>query len=420
EDLIAQTPDEYVATAVKLARERDALAMLRAGLRERMRASPLCDGAGFARAIEGAYRAMWRDWCAAERMPVGGNESHAVRAADLMAPDAAEVMARRLLNAKSFDEAEGVLRRLIDRLPQRATAWLLLAHVRHTRGDHDAAADLLRRAIGFDPKLAPAHNDLGTILQAQGRLDEAEACYRRAIELNDRFAEAMSNLGAVLAMRGRLDDAATWYGQAISHDAQLAPAHNNLGAMLAKLNSPDEAEAAHRRAIALKPDFPDAHYNLGVALQDQGKFEDALACYDKAVVLKPDLVDAHWNRAYVMLTLGRYAEGWREHEWRWRRKEQPPRNYPKPLWRGEPFTDKTILLHAEQGRGDTVQFMRYVPLVAARGGGVVVQVPEPLLRVVQASLGHCAKVQSDAEVLPAFELHAPLLSLPVAFGTTLE
>src|SRR5262249_20100723 len=274
--------------------------------------------------------------------------------------------------------------------------------------------------IALDPKLAPAHNDLGTILQAQGRLEEAEACYRRAIELNDRFAEAMSNLGAVLAMRGRLDDAATWYGHAISHDAQLAPAHNNFGAMLARLHRSDEAEAAHRRAIALKPDFPDAHYNLGVALQDQGKFEDALACYEKAIALKPDLVDAHWNRAYVMLTLGRYADGWREHEWRWRRKEQPPRSYPKPLWRGEALADKTILLHAEQGMGDTVQFMRYVPLVAARGGRVVLQVPEPLLRVAQTSLGHCAKVQSDAEVLPAFDLHAPLLSLPVAFGTTLE
>jgi tetratricopeptide (TPR) repeat protein len=419
ENLIAQTPDEYLATAVKLAREREALATLRASLRERMRVSPLCDGGRFARAVEDTYRALWRDWCAAERTPAS-TPSHALQAAGLMAPEAAEAMARRLLNAKSFDEAEGVLRRLIERVPQRAMAWLLLAHVRHGRGDDDAAMDLLRRAIGLDPKLAPAHNDLGTLLQAQGRFDEAEACYRRAIELNDRFAEAMSNLGALLATRGRLDDAANWYGHAISHDAQLAPAHNNLGAMLARLHRSDEAEAAHRRAIALKPDFPDAHYNLGVALQDQGKFEDALACYDKAIALKSDLVDAHWNRAYVMLTLGRYAEGWREHEWRWRRKEQPPRSYPKPLWRGEPLADKTILLHAEQGMGDAVQFMRYVPLVAARGGRVVLQVPEPLLRVAQVSLGHCVKVQSDAEMLPAFDLHAPLLSLPVAFGTTLE
>ena len=419
ENLIAQTPDEYVATAAKLARERDALAALRVNLRERLRASPLCDGAGFARAVEGAYRAAWRDWCAVPSQPATP-QSHPLQAAGLMAPEAAEAMAQRLLDKKSLDEAEGVLRSLIERAPQRAIAWFLLGRVRHARGDDDAAMDFLRKAIGFDPRLAPPHNDLGILLQGQGRLDEAEACYRRAIELNDRFAEAMSNLGAVLAARGRLDDATAWYGHALAADAQLAPAQNNLGAALARLERFHEAEAAHRRAVMLKPDFPDAHYNLGVALQDQGRFEEALASYDRAVAIKPDLVDARWNRAYVMLTLGRYAEGWREHEWRWRRKEQPPRSYPQPLWRGEPLAGRTILLHAEQGMGDSLQFMRYVPLVAARDGRVVLQVPGPLLRVAQASLGHCAQVQSDNDVLPAFDLHCPLLSLPLAFDTTVE
>jgi tetratricopeptide (TPR) repeat protein len=418
ENLIAATSDEYVAIAAGLAHDHDALAALRAGLRERMRTSPLCDGAGFARAVEDAYSAMWRDWCAAHGGP--SKLSAAVRPANAMMLDAAEATAQRLFDGNALDEAEAMLRRLLDRAPQRAMAWFLLGRVRHARGDRDAAIDFMRKAIAFDPKLAPPHNDLGIMLQAQGRLEEAEACYRGAVELNHRFAEAISNLGAVLAARGRLEEAIAWYGHAVAADAQLAPAHNNLGAALVRLNRFDEAEAAHRRAIALKPDFPDAHYNLGVALQDQGKFEEALASYDKAAELKPDLVDARWNRAYVMLTLGRYAEGWREHEWRWRRKEQPPRSYPQPLWRGEPLADRTILLHAEQGMGDILQFMRYVPLVAERGGRVVLQVPEPLLRIAQASFGHCATVHSDADVLPAFDLHDPLLSLPLAFGTTLE
>jgi predicted O-linked N-acetylglucosamine transferase (SPINDLY family)/ADP-heptose:LPS heptosyltransferase len=418
--LIAPTPDAYVAIAAKLARDRDALATLRASLRERMRSSPLCDGAGFARAVEQAYRTMWRDWCAAQSAPPAAARSHPVQAAGLMAPEAAEALARRLIDAKSFDDAEGVLRNLVERAPQRAMAWYLLARARHARGDADAAMDFLRRAIVRDPNLAPAHNDLGIMLQTQGRLEEAETCYRRAIELNDRLAEAISNLGAVLVARGHLDDAITWYGRAIDADPQLASAHNNLGAALARLDRHKEAEVAHRRAIALKPDFPDGHYNLGVALQDLGKFEEALASYQKAAELRPDLVDARWNRAYVLLMLGRYAEGWHEHEWRWRRKEQPPRSYPQPLWRGEPLEGRTILLHAEQGMGDTVQFMRYVPLVAARGGRVLLQVPAPLLRLAQASLGHCAQVLSDGEVPPTFDLHCPLLSLPLAFGTTLE
>jgi len=420
EHLIARTPNDYVTITAGLARDRTALAALRAGLRARMRASALCDGAAFARAVESAYRTMWREWCTTRRPTVPGAEDHAVHPADGMAPEAAEAMAQRLFDAKKLDEAEGVLRNLLERAPERAFAWFQLGRLRHARGDNDAAMDFLRKAIAFDPKLAPAHNDLGIMLQGQGRLDEAETCYRRAIEINERFAEAMSNLGAVLAARGRIDDATAWYGHALAADGQFAPAHNNLGAVLARLERYNEAEAAHRRAIALKPDFPDGHYNLGVALQDQGRFEEGLASYDKAIALKPDLIDARWNRAYVLLMLGRYAEGWREHEWRWRRKEQPPRSYPKPLWRGEPLEGRTILLHAEQGMGDTVQFMRYVPLVAARNGRVVLQVPAPLLRVAQASLGHCAQVQSDNDVLPAFDLHAPLLSLPYAFGTTLE
>jgi tetratricopeptide (TPR) repeat protein len=420
ERLIAPSADAYVATAVGLARDLAGLAALRAGLRERMRASPLTDGAGFGRTVEAAYRTMWRDWCTAQHARPAGPQTHPVQAAGLMAPDAAEAMARRLLDANSLDEAESVLGRLIERAPERGMAWFLLGRVRHARGDRDAAVDFLRKAIGFDPKHAPAHNDLGILLQSQGRLEDAEACYRRAIDLNDKFAEAMSNLGAVRAMRGRIDDATAWYGHAIAADSQLAPAHNNLGAAMARLDRFDEAEVLHRRAIALKPDFVDAHYNLGVALQDQGRFEDALASYARAIELKSDLVDARWNRAYLLLTLGRYAEGWREHEWRWRRKEQPPRSHPQPLWRGEPLDGRTILLHAEQGMGDTVQFMRYVPLVATRCGKVVLQVPAPLLHLAKASLGDRARVLVDGDVLPAFDLHSPLLSLPLAFGTTLE
>ena len=230
----------------------------------------------------------------------------------------------------------------------------------------------------------------------------------------------MSNLGALVAERGRLEEATAWYQHAIAADDVLAPAHNDLGAALAKLDRAEEAEALHRRAIALRPGFADAHYNLGAALQDQGRIEEALASYEQAVALKPDMVDARWNRAFVLLTLGRFEEGWREHESRWRRKVQPPRSFPQPLWQGEPLDGRTILLHAEQGWGDTLQFLRYVPLFAERGGRVVLQVPQPLRRLAAASLGGHAEVLADTEVSPPFALHSPLLSLPLAFGTTLE
>jgi len=173
-------------------------------------------------------------------------------------------------------------------------------------------------------------------------------------------------------------------------------------------------------AIALKPDFADAHYNLGVALHGQGRFDEALTSYDEAARLNPEFVDARWNRAFLWLTMGRFAEGWREHEWRWRRKHQPPRSFPQPLWKGEPIAGRSILLHNEQGIGDTLQFVRYAPLVAAHGARVLVQVQRPLARLVRGSLDGGIEVLAEGDLLPPFDLHAPLLSLPLAFATTLE
>jgi tetratricopeptide (TPR) repeat protein len=313
-----------------------------------------------------------------------------------------------------------MLRALTARMPERAAAWFLLGRVRHAAGDLDAAIDFLRKAIALDPRLAPAHSDLGIFLQGRGQLAEAEACYRRAIEIVPNFAAAMSNLGAVLAERGRLEEASGWYSRAIGERNDFADAHNNLGSTLSKLDRIEEAEALHRRAIALKPDFPDAHYNLGVALHGQGRFDEALASYDEAARLNPEFVDARWNRAFLLLTMGRFAEGWREHEWRWRRKQQPPRSFPEPLWKGEPIAGRTILLHAEQGTGDTLQFVRYAPLVAARGARVLLQVPRALRRLVRASLDGAIEVLAEGDLLPPFDLHSPLLSLPLAFATTLD
>ena len=327
ERCIAAAGEHYLAIATELAADLPGLAALREGMRGRIRVSPLCDATGFAGAVEAAFRTMWRDWCAAQRPGGAAVAVGAARPAAAPDLDAAEASARRLFDAGNLDEAEAVLRGVLDRAPSRAFAWFLLGRVRFAKADVDAAIDFLRKALALDAKLVPAYNDLGILLQNQGRLEEAEAHYRQAIALDGRLAESMTNLGAVLAARGRLADATHWHARAIAADGQLAPAHNNLGAALAKLDRPEEAEALHRRAIALKPDFADAHYNLGVALHDQGRFEDALACYDRAVALKPDFVDARWNRAFALLLKGECAAGWREHEWRWRRKEQPPRSF---------------------------------------------------------------------------------------------
>jgi len=417
--LVAETPDEYVAIAAKLAGATGELAELRAGLRERMRQSPLCNAGGFAKEVELAYRTMWQNWCktSASQKTAAAPKANFKDPAEL---EAATAKAHSLYDTGRLEDAEAAFRDILDRAPGYALAWFFLGRLRDTKGDRDAAIDFLRKAIEIDPKLVRAHNDLGIFMQNRGRLDEAEACYRRALEIDGQFAEAMSNLGAVLAERGRLEDASTWYRRAISEQGDFAPAHNNLGAALVKLDKAEEATAYHRRAIALKPDFAEAHYNLGVALQEQASFDAAQVSYDKAVELSPDYVDARWNRAFLMLLRGDYSLGWREHEWRWRRKEQPPKSYPLPLWRGEPLAGKTILLHAEQGIGDTLQFLRYVPLVANLRGRVLVAVQPSLQRLVARTLSGIAEVFSQDDVLPQFDLHCPLLSLPLAFNTVLE
>jgi len=416
--LIADTPEDYVAIAAALARDLGDLAALRAGLRERVRTSALCDAPGFARAVETTFRDMWREWCSAQGANGAGNGAGGPK--NTAVAEAIEEAARTQLDAGRVEDAESSLRALLARAPDRAKAWFLLGRVRHARGDLDAAIDFLRKALALDPALIAAHNDLGIFLHSQGRLDEAEACYRRAIALDPRFAHAMSNLGAALAERGRLEEASGWYSRAIAERGDFADAHNNLGAALAKLDRAAEAEELHRRAIALKPDFADAHYNLGVVLHDQGQFAAALASYSEAVALKPDMVDARWNRAFLQLLTGDYTQGWREHEWRRKRKHQPPKDFPQPLWRGEALAGRTILLHAEQGIGDALQFLRYVPLVVKRGARVILEVQPPLRRLVAASLGDKVQVVADGDGLPSFDLHCPLLSLPLAFETATE
>jgi tetratricopeptide (TPR) repeat protein len=320
----------------------------------------------------------------------------------------------------AYVEAKTLLLRLIECAPANADAHCNLGLALSALGRHDEAQASCRRGLALNPASTEAHNTYAAILKAAGRYDEAEAHYRRAFELDNSLPHPLNNIGALFAERGELNAAIEWYRRAIEKQPTFALAHDNLGAALTKLGRPEEAAAFHKRAIALRPGFAQAHYNLGVALQEQGRIEEALASYNEAVEMQPDMVDARWNRAVALLTLGSYPDGWREHEWRWRRREQPPREFDQPLWRGEELNGKSIILHAEQGIGDTLQFIRYVPLVAARGAHVIVAVQPSLLRLVSGSLGNSVDVKAATDPLPLTDVHCPLMSLPFVLGTTLQ
>jgi Flp pilus assembly protein TadD len=230
----------------------------------------------------------------------------------------------------------------------------------------------------------------------------------------------LREFGQTLAFLGRLDEAAQCYEAAL----QVAPDHPEtlikLGNVRLRQDRLEAAESSYRAALRLRPDSADAFANLGTVLFRLTRLDESEACYRAAVRLRPDGSEARENLGRTLLLAGKLAEGWEEHEWRLQTASpaRQPRGFPQPQWSGEPLGERVLLLHAEQGFGDTIQFCRYVPL-AAKLGRVVLEAPPPLLRLL-AGLPGVERVVAQGDALPAFDLHCPLLSLPRAFRTTLE
>ena len=259
------------------------------------------------------------------------------------------------------------------------------------------------------------------MLREQGRLDEAVACFRDALDRSPDFVEAHYNLGVALAERGRPDEAAVCYRRTLELRPGFAEAHNNLGNLLRGQGRLDEAIACFRRTLDLRPDLPGGHISLGNALKEQGRLDEAVACYRRALDLQPDFAEGHYYLAMSLLARGEMAAGWEEFEWRWKTPAMihARRNFAQPQWRGEPAPGRTLLIHPEGGFGDTLQFCRYARLAAERGLRVILEVPTPLVRLLQ-TLAEVDRVVAKGEDLPAFDLHCPMLSLPLALKTTLE
>ena len=215
--------------------------------------------------------------------------------------------------------------------------------------------------------------------------------------------------------------AARSYRKVLALAPSFAEAHNSLGSILQARGESDQAIAQFRAAVEAEPGFAAAYVNLGYVLQYQRRnLGEALQNYDRALAINPQIPEAHFNKSLVLLSQGRYLEGWHEYEWRWRSPEAPPKPiFAQPEWDGSLLAGRSILIFAEQGYGDVIQFVRYVPLVAARGGRVIVSC-EPALKRVLESVAGVSCVVVNGEALPEFEVQLPIVSLPRMFGTTLE
>lgn len=357
--------------------------------------------------------------------------------------------------AGQYRQAAELLERAISLDPAQADAHCHLGVALWHLGDYPGSASAYRKAIDLMPDFAEAHNNLSLVLMADGQKAEA-ALYHvdQSITLKPDYADAHNNRGNILQAQHRYQEALAAYDRAIALRPDFANAYNNKGNTLLKLEHLTEAIGAYRKAIALKPDYTDAYCHMGIALRDLGLLTDAhdkfkralavdpscaqayfnlaeladktrdrkalLANLDRAIALNPEFADAYWNKSLLMLLLGDFEQGFRLYEWGWKNKLRGTgRGFNQPLWLGqEPLAGKRLLIHQEQGIGDCIHYARYVQMAVAQGAEVIIEVVPALVTLLKRLNVPCTVVKLG-DRLPAFDRYVPLMSLPLAFGTTL-
>lgn len=325
-----------------------------------------------------------------------------------------------LLAQGKLDTAIGCYQRAIALTPHQAELHFHLGNAFYGAGKLDEAVNCFEQAIALQPTYAEAHCNLGNALLAQGHVQEAVSRLQAALMLAPHLAEAHNGMGNAVAACKLYENARELYERALAIKPDYAEAYSNYGTLLEAQGKLAEAVEKHRQSLRFNPDSAEAHNSLGNALGALGQLEEAVAHFHRALALKPELTEARYNLGMVQLCAGDFAAGWMNYEWRWHADKSPLHKPPflQPQWQGEPLHGARILLHAEQGLGDTLQFLRFVPMVQAAGGSVVLMVQKRLHRIA-AELPGLADVVSPHDPLPEFAWHCPLLSLPLAFGTTL-
>jgi len=283
---------------------------------------------------------------------------------------------------------------------------------------HREAEEWARRALHLQPEMAEALNNLSVALTGQQRRAEAEVFARKALERNPQAAHLHLNLGCLLLQPGRFAEAEAELRRALQLRPNYPQAANNLAIALHQQDRDEEAASWCERLLQVLPHYGVAWANLGIVRQAQARNSEAIVCFEEALQRKPDDVKSHVCRSLTLLAEGRFAEGFEEYEWRWKMLAEPPREWSRPAWDGAPLHGKTILLWAEQGLGDTLQFARYAPLVAALGGRVLVECQDCLARLV-GTIDGVSQVVTQSQELPRCDVQAPLLSLPRLLAATL-
>jgi Flp pilus assembly protein TadD len=346
-------------------------------------------------------------------------ESLALQPADV---DIQTNLAVALLRQGQLAEATALLLAVVQQRPDYARAQRHLGEARAQlrAQQRPADAEACSRAVArLQPESAEAHNNLGIDLLDQHRLVEARACFQRAVQLDVGHAEAHNNLAVALWHLGQLEEAAVSLREAVRLRPDYSDALSNLGEVLRKLGRFEEAALSLREAVRLRPDDADALNNLGLVFHDQSRFEEALASFARALEAQPNHVETHWNRALTWLQLGDLEKGLAELEWKLKLPGRPARLFAQPRWDGSPLARRTILLYAEDGLGDTIQFVRYARLAKEQGATVIVECQRPL-RHLLASCPGIDHLVARGDPFPPFDVQVQLASLAYYFRTRLD
>ncbi|HET7885953.1 MAG TPA: tetratricopeptide repeat protein [Bradyrhizobium sp.] len=319
-----------------------------------------------------------------------------------------------------LEKAEKLFTAILEYCPDHFDTLHLLGYVKLQRGKNLEAVGFLAKAVKANAGSLDAASNLGLALHNAGQFAEAIAQYRNALALSPRHPEILYNLGNAFLALDRITEALASYDEALVHNPSHVGARVNRGNTLLRFNRPADALESYEQALALMPEHPQILTNRGHALRRLDRPQEALASLAAAIGKSPDFPEAHFELALAHLTLGDFGAGWKAYEWRWKTNAfaDKRRSFRQPQWLGDvSLAGKTVLLHAEQGFGDTLQFIRYAPLVASRGARVICEVQGELTSLL--SQFENLEIVAKGGALPPFDLHCPLMSLPFAFGTEL-
>ncbi|HEX5393346.1 MAG TPA: tetratricopeptide repeat protein [Rhodocyclaceae bacterium] len=304
--------------------------------------------------------------------------------------------------------------------PDLASAHCNRGNALRTLGRTEEAIAAYQDAVVAAADYADAYYNKGELLQELGRYTEARESYQNTLAIQPSHGKALNNLGAVALQQGDVESALGYFDSAIRAEPRYASAHNNRGVALKAMERLEDARESYSAAVELDPQYAAAYCNRGQLLQQMLLLDEAMADYQRALAIRPDYPECKWNEALCLLLNGQFAAGWDMYEWRWQMAEHGHAPSMPLAWSGqESIAEKTVLLWAEQGFGDTLQFCRYVSLLAARGAHVVLEVQPALVPLLQSLPGVYRVIAAGSE-RPAYDWHCPLLSLPRAFATDMH